>query len=118
MSCGRALVARVYLVLFNSYLFLIHSLNTDLLLELLALLRYHGIGLGDDWYNVDFVPEPLHELYIEGFEPVAAGGDEVETAMNAGVGRGRLARHSGFRVQELFVFRLDEVDDWLPTVTV
>lgn len=88
---------------------------TNLFFEIFAFFRGHGVGLGDDRYDVDLVAEPLHELDVERLESVAAGRDEVQATMNARVRRCCLARHTGLRIQELFILRLNEVDDRLPT---
>lgn len=86
-----------------------------LFFKIYTFLRRHRICFSDDGNDVDFIAEPLHELYIEGLEAVPAGSYEVEAAMHACVGRRRLTRHSRLGVEEFFVLRLNEVDDRLPT---
>lgn len=57
----------------------------DAVLELLALLKRKGVGLCDDWDNVDGLAQLLEDDNIDRLETVARRRDEVEAAVNAGV---------------------------------
>lgn len=61
------------------------ELLLDAVLELLALLESERIGLGDDWHNVDGLAQLLEDDNVDGLEAVARGGNEVKTAVDAGV---------------------------------
>ena len=45
-----------------------------------------GVGLADDWDDVDAVPEPLHQLQVQGLEAVTNRGEEVEERVYPGHG--------------------------------
>ncbi|CAN8016817.1 unnamed protein product [Ixodes persulcatus] len=62
--------------------YLLHYLTTHLPLETHDLLLGECVRLGNDGHNVDFVVEHLHELDVQGLEPVAEGRDEVEAAVH------------------------------------
>ena len=59
----------------------------------------------------------LHELDIQGLEPVSGGRDEVEAGVDAGVREGD-AVDAGLGVQEVLVLALHVVDDGVPAVRV
>jgi len=39
-----------------------------LFLEMTAFIWSHGVRLGNDWDYINFIMQPLHELYIKGRE--------------------------------------------------
>lgn len=53
-------------------------------LEGLHLGPSEGVGLADDGDDVDAVPEPLHQLQVQGLEAVAHRGEEVEERVYPG----------------------------------
>ena len=61
------------------------ELLLDAVLELLALLESERVGLGDDWPDVDGLAQLLENNNVDGLEAVAGGGNEVKTAVDAGV---------------------------------
>lgn len=61
------------------------KLLLDAVLELLALLKGERVGLGDHWNNVDGLAQLLEDDDIDRLEAVARRGNEVETAVDAGV---------------------------------
>lgn len=76
-----------------------------------------SIGFGNNWDQVDPGTKPLHNLDIEGLQSVAGGADEVQASVDAEidlVGTARLL----FLQHVRFVLVVQELDDWLPGVTV
>ena len=61
------------------------ELLLDAVLELLALLECERIGLCDDWHDIDGLAQFLENDNIDGLEAVAGRGNEVKTAVDAGV---------------------------------
>ena len=61
------------------------ELLLDAILELLALLECERVGLCDDGHDVDSFAQLLENNDINRLEAVAGRGNEVETAVNAGV---------------------------------
>lgn len=88
--------------------------STDLFFEVGALIWRHGVGLGQDGDDVDFIVESLHKFNVQRFETVTRRLDEIQADVNTVVAHG-LALHSRFGVQVLFIFGFDVVDDRLPT---
>lgn len=68
-----------------------------------TLVGRHGVGLGDDRDDVDFLVQSLHELNVERLEAVAGRRDKVQAAVNSRVGLARFAVDTGLRVQVLFI---------------
>lgn len=67
-----------------SYFSLRHRYETPYtLLERCNLLIGEGIGLGDDWDEVDFGVQPAHDFDVKRLQRVAGGLDEVDAGMNA-----------------------------------
>ena len=83
-------------------------------LKIGTLFGRHGVSLSNDWYDVDFVVEPLHELDVEWLETVARGCDKVQTAMNSIVGY-LASHHPRLSVQIFLVLVFDVLHNWLPT---
>ena len=54
--------------------------------EGLHLRSGEGVGLADDGDDVDAVPEPLHQLQVQGLEAVTHRGEEVEQRVYPGHG--------------------------------
>ena len=79
-----------------------------------ALVWSHGVGLGQDGDDVDFIVKPLHKFYVERFQAVARRLDKVQAHVDAIVADW-LALNARFSVQILLVFRFNVVDDRLPT---
>lgn len=79
-----------------------------------AFVRRHGVRLGDNGYDVDFVVETLHKLHVEWLQSVARGRDEIETAVHSTVWN-LPSCYARLCVKELLVFRFDVVDDRHPT---
>lgn len=44
--------------------------TTDLLLELLAFLWSESVCFGDQWDDIDFLVQPLHEFDVQRFQSV------------------------------------------------
>lgn len=76
---------------------------TYLFFEMGTLVGRHGVGLGDDRDDVDFLVQSLHELNVERLEAVAGRRDKVQAAVNSRVGLACFAVDTGFRVQVLFI---------------
>lgn len=76
----------------------------------------HGVGLGENRNDIDFVVEPLHKLYIQRFQTVPWGLNEIQANVNAVVSHG-LTLNTWLGVQVLLVFRLDVIHNRLPTAT-
>lgn len=79
-----------------------------------ALVRSHGVGLGQDGDDVDFIVKPLHKFNVERFQAVARRLDEVQAHVDAIVAD-RLALNARFSVQIFLVLGFNVVDDRLPT---
>lgn len=61
LKLGSTLVAvmrYLMLIILTSYLFF----------EMTAFIWRHGVRLGNDWDYINFIMQPLHELYIKGCE--------------------------------------------------
>jgi len=89
----------------------------NLFLKVRTLIRGHCVSLGQDWDDVDFVMETLHELDIQRLETVTRWLDEIEADVNSIVAH-RLPEDPGFCVQVLFVLGFDIVDDRLPALKI
>ena len=61
------------------------ELLLDAVLELLALFKCKRVGLRNDWHDVDGLAQLLENDNVDGLEAVAGGGNEVKTAVDAGV---------------------------------
>ena len=57
--------------------------QAHLCLEHVDLLDSAGVGLPDDWDDVDLLVDLLHHLQVQGLQAVACGGDEVKTSVNS-----------------------------------
>jgi len=79
-----------------------------------AFIWRHGVRLGNNRYDVNFVMKTLHEFHIEWLQSVTGGRNEVKTAMHSTVWD-LPSRHAGLCVEEFLVFRLDVVYYWHPT---
>lgn len=61
------------------------ELLLDAVLELLTLLKGEGVGLCNDWDNVDGLAQLLEDDNVNRLEAMARRRDEVETAVDASV---------------------------------
>jgi hypothetical protein len=84
------------------------------LLERSALFECEGIGLRDDWNNIDHIGELLQDHNVNGFEGVAGGLDEEEAAVDAGIGNVAFSLRREFFSQVRRVLVFDVLDDWIP----
>lgn len=87
------------------------------MLELGEVGRAEGIGLGNDWNQVDARAEPLHHFNIEGLKSVASRADKVETGMDTEV---NFVLAAGLLLLEHvgLVLVVEELDDGHPRVAV
>ena len=58
-------------------------LKSHLCLEHVDLLDSAGVGLPDDWDDVDLLVDLLHHLDVQGLQAVACRGDEVQTGVHS-----------------------------------
>jgi hypothetical protein len=61
------------------------ELLLDAVLELLALLKGEGVGLCNDWHNVDSLAQLLEDDNVNRLEAMTGGRNEVKTAVDTGV---------------------------------
>ena len=57
--------------------------QAHLCLEHVDLLDSAGVGLPDDWDDVDLLVDLLHDLHIQGLQAMACRGDEVKTGVHS-----------------------------------
>jgi hypothetical protein len=86
-------------------------------LELGQICRAEGVGLGNDWDEVDARAQALHDLDIEGLERVAGGADEVQAGVHAEVDLVLATRLLLLEHIRLMLV-VEELDDGHPRVTV
>jgi hypothetical protein len=92
-------------------------LNAHPRLELGQVGRAEGIGLGNDWNEVDARAQALHDLNVERLEGVAGGADEVQAGVHAEVDLVLAARLLLLEHVRL-VLVVEELDDGHPRVAV
>lgn len=90
----------------------------DALLERLALLQSHGVGLGNDGNDVDNIGQLLQHDDIDRLEGVASWLDEEQAAVNAGVLDVALTLGGKLLSQVGRVLVLDVLDDGVPAAVV
>ena len=101
-------------LLIHSYVWRTRYGGTNLFFKIGALIGRHGVGLGQDGDDVDFIVEPFHKFDVEWLEAVTRRLDEIEADVNAVIAHW-LALHPRLGVQVLFIFGFDIVHDRLPT---
>ena len=100
----------------NIYVLLAFSGCTHLLLEELPLLERQTIRLGNNGHNVNNLAELLHDYDVNRAQRVAAGVDEVQSAVNTRVLDVSVAHSSELLAQVGTVLVLDVLDDGVPAV--
>jgi hypothetical protein len=81
------------------------------------ICRAEGVGLGNDWNEVDARAQALHDLDIEGLERVTGGADEVQAGVHTEVDLVLATRLLLLEHIRLMLI-VEELDDGHPRVTV
>ena len=89
----------------------------DSLLENDEVLWREGVGLCDDWNEVDTCAKSLHDFDIEGLEGVACRTDEVEASVDSEVNLVITAWLLLLKHVRLMLV-VEELDDGLPRVAI
>jgi hypothetical protein len=92
--------------------------RTHALLELLALLVRHRVGLADDGDHVDTRAQAAHQLNVHLAQRVARGRDEVEQRVHTVVAEARVALDARLLSENVVVLALEEADDFLEAARV
>ena len=95
----------------------IRGVDTYSLLEHCNFFIGQGVGLRDDWDQIDLGVQTAHDFNVKGFEGVTGGLDEVDACVNAVVDN----VHSVDLILSLEVgveSLLDVLNDWSPRIVV
>lgn len=115
---GTLLVIKLLVVVREHLEVVERELLLDALLELLALLRGQGIGLGNDGHDIDHVRKLLQDDNINGLEGVTGGLDEEKARVDAGILDVSLSLRGEFLPQVRRVLILDVLDNGVPAAVI
>jgi hypothetical protein len=119
LSVQSTLLVVKLLIIVREHLEVVESkLLLNALLESLALLDGQGVGLGNDWNDIDNVGELLEDDTVDRLQRVTRGLDEKQAAVDASIGNVALPLGCELLAQVRGVLILDVLHNWVPAAIV